>query len=237
MGRDDTHRILVVPSHLIHEFRRAAMSRSSFTLRSAQSPEAGLTIAGEWRPHLVVFDSGMQGMSATQFSAALRDSSDELGPKLLMLTAHFGDSADDLTEVGCDAHLIAPFDADHLAQTVGALLNVRSGRGERATVELLAEVEDHPSDGETANAQYANIVELGTRGLMIECEDHLTIGAIDTVKFFLPGRSERVVVSCVVLFADELRMRYAGEFIEVPADAGDAISRFVAAEVAKRGSG
>jgi len=175
-----------------------------------------------------------EGGSAAALNAQLRDDPELEDTKLMIVTSAFGGDGAELLDVPCDAHLIAPFEEEQLLQVICTLLTMRFRAGPRVRTELLAEIEETSADGGETASQYANILEISTTGLLLECEQHLTVGAIDTVRFFLPGTADRIVVTSMVLVADELRMHYAGEFVAVPAAAGEAIREFIESELARK---
>lgn len=94
-----------------------------FQLRSARSAEEALTIAATWKPHLVITDLQMPGMSGMDLFEKLH-MDDPLLP-VIILTAH-GTIPDAIkaTQSGVTSFLTKPFDSKELLEEVSsALLN------------------------------------------------------------------------------------------------------------------
>jgi DNA-binding response OmpR family regulator len=69
-------RILVIDDEpQITRVLRAALSAQAFDVRTANDPEEGLRIFGEWPPDLVITDLMMPGLSGVEVARAIRTTS------------------------------------------------------------------------------------------------------------------------------------------------------------------
>lgn len=95
---------------------------------AAEDAEAGLALAREQRPDLILMDiqlPGMDGLTATR--ALKRDPATATIP-VLALTAHAmkGDE-EQILAAGCDGYLAKPFRYPELLERVAAMLPASSG--------------------------------------------------------------------------------------------------------------
>ncbi|MEX1025677.1 MAG: response regulator transcription factor [Planctomycetota bacterium] len=112
----------------IVEIVRFNLEREGFHVLSAEAGDAGLQLALEHRPELVVLDLMLPGMGGLEVCRKLRESDRTLGASILMLTAK--DEESDVViglEMGADDYLAKPFRPRELVARIRALLR----RGER----------------------------------------------------------------------------------------------------------
>ena len=219
-------KILIVPEKLHVEVGSSFLDRRSFTVRAAPSGEAAIRFAVSWAPDMILLSSSVgPGMDAKEMCAAFREQPELDGIKILLLTVAITSAPTFVVSVGADAHLIQPFDERQLLQSIGSLLEVRTRRTPRINVEILARVEEPDSDD--ASPSMANIVSLSEHGVLLESERLLTIGNVSNIMFFLPGAQLAVHVRGKVLYADELVLQYAIEFVDVGEEERRSLREFV----------
>jgi len=112
----------------------------------------------------------------------------------------------------CDARLLQPVSAEQLLCTAAELLLVRTRRAPRVPVETLVHLQGFGLTTDN-HGTLANAINISELGMLLEAGAQLDLGASGTLSFFLPGATERVVVSGVVRVAlDEVLLHYAIEF-------------------------
>lgn len=120
--KQDLKRILVVDDEPnINDLISTSLKFSGFDVRSAMNGSEALTIAEEFKPHALVLDVMMPGMSGFQVCEKLRKDGLKVG--VLFLTAK--DSTDDKVTgltIGGDDYMVKPFSLEELIARVRAIL-------------------------------------------------------------------------------------------------------------------
>ena len=120
--KQDHKRILVVDDEPnINDLISTSLKFSGFDVRSASNGAEALAIAEEFKPHALVLDVMMPGMSGFQVCEKLRKDGLKLG--VLFLTAK--DSTDDKVTgltIGGDDYMVKPFSLEELVARVRAIL-------------------------------------------------------------------------------------------------------------------
>lgn len=126
-------RVLVVDDNVDQVMMLTGSLRlNRFSVQTAHTGSEGLSIALQWRPHIVLLDIGMPGMDGYEVARRLRaaergEPGKAAAPpakrmRLIALTC-YGRPADKALarEVGFDAHLTKPCDLDYLAMMIVSL--------------------------------------------------------------------------------------------------------------------
>jgi len=120
--KEDLKRILVVDDEPnINDLISTSLKFSGFDVRSAMNGAQALTIAEEFKPHALVLDVMMPGMSGFEVCEKLRKDGLKVG--VLFLTAK--DSTDDKVTgltIGGDDYMVKPFSLEELIARVRAIL-------------------------------------------------------------------------------------------------------------------
>lgn len=120
--KQDLKRILVVDDEPnINDLISTSLKFSGFDVRSAMNGAEALTIAEEFKPHALVLDVMMPGISGFQVCEKLRKDGLKVG--VLFLTAK--DSTDDKVTgltIGGDDYMVKPFSLEELIARVRAIL-------------------------------------------------------------------------------------------------------------------
>ena len=120
--KQDLKRILVFDDEPnINDLISTSLKFSGFEVRSAMNGAQALTIAEEFKPHALVLDVMMPGMSGFQVCEKLRKDGLKVG--VLFLTAK--DSTDDKVTgltIGGDDYMVKPFSLEELIARVRAIL-------------------------------------------------------------------------------------------------------------------
>ena len=125
-GRDK--RVLVVDDEVVvAEVVEQYLRRDGYDVRVATTGEAGLRVAREWAPDLVVLDVMLPGIDGLEVCRRIRQES--LTP-IIMLTAR-GDEADRIVglELGADDYMVKPVKQAELLARLSAL-GRRAGVGD-----------------------------------------------------------------------------------------------------------
>lgn len=121
-SKDELKRILVVDDEPnINDLISTSLKFSGFEVRSAMNGAQALTIAEEFKPHALVLDVMMPGMSGFEVCEKLRKDGLKVG--VLFLTAK--DSTDDKVTgltIGGDDYMVKPFSLEELIARVRAIL-------------------------------------------------------------------------------------------------------------------
>jgi two-component system KDP operon response regulator KdpE len=115
----------------IRRFLRASLSTHGFTLREAAAGEAGLNLAAEETPDLIVLDLGLPDMDGTKVLGKIRTWS---AVPVIVLSAR-GRESDKVAafEAGADDYLTKPFGVRELLARIRAVLR-RSVQGDEILV-------------------------------------------------------------------------------------------------------
>ena len=111
------------------------LSANGYTVRTARDGDAGLAMALDTNPDLVILDIGLPTVSGLQVAVELRNRS--FRSPVLMLTAR--DTVSDKVtglDAGADDYLAKPFDYDELLARVKALLRRASLRAGEAVMRV-----------------------------------------------------------------------------------------------------
>jgi len=118
----DTTKILVIDdSEDLVTLLRRVLTRQGYKVRTARNGAAGVRLATDESPALVVLDVGLPDRSGMDVIRDLR--AQGFSSPVLMLTAH-ADVADRVSglDAGADDYLAKPFDPDELVARIRALL-------------------------------------------------------------------------------------------------------------------
>jgi DNA-binding response OmpR family regulator len=99
-----------------------ALKQAGYDVSTANNGDAGLTVAHETKPALVVLDMMMPKRSGFLVIESLRKDYDE-PIKIIMMTANEGERHESYADLlGVDTYLHKPFAMEQLIQRVGELL-------------------------------------------------------------------------------------------------------------------
>ena len=95
------------------------LQRSGYTIRSARDAEAGLTLAAECQPDLILMDIHLPGMDGLDATKRLKRESATQAIPVVALTAlaMTGDEAR-IRAAGCDGYIAKPIDYRKFLETV-----------------------------------------------------------------------------------------------------------------------
>jgi len=122
-------RILVIEDdEEIVDVLRRTLRAEGYEVRATEEGEAGLRVAEEFLPDMVVLDLGLPDMDGLEVCARLREDGGEV--PILMLTAR-ADTEDRVTglDSGADDYLVKPFERAELLARIRALLRRHPPRG------------------------------------------------------------------------------------------------------------
>ena len=137
---------------------RVVLERAGHAVLEAMDAEAGLAIAREKRPDLILMDIQLPGMDGLSATVELKRDPATAAIPVLALTAHamMGDE-EKIRAAGCDGYLTKPFRYPELLARVAAMLSLPSplageGQGERgAAAKSPPSPQPSPIEGEGAS--------------------------------------------------------------------------------------
>jgi DNA-binding response OmpR family regulator len=229
-GHGERTRILFVPDQvLVSALDPSFLQGRSIAIRGVETVADALGIVSSWRPHLVVFRNQLEADAAAHFCRALAADANAQGTKLLMVTEALQDvDFAELADAGADAHLISPVEPPQLLATISELLLLEQRRANRAPVHTRVHTEGFEHDADTLETSTSIAFDLGEDGMVVEATRHLGLGAPGRVSFSVPGSAERLILHARVRAAiDEVRLRYAIEFLELGTAQRALIRRYV----------
>lgn len=107
----------------IRELVRYNLERENFTVRGAESGEAGLKAVSQKKPDLILLDLMLPGKDGLQVCRELKQNADVSDIPVIMMTAK-GEESDIITglELGAEDYVVKPFSPKVLAARVKAVL-------------------------------------------------------------------------------------------------------------------
>ena len=111
------------------------LTQERFKVLEAEDGEQALKIVQRDRPHLLILDLMLPGLSGIEVCRILRDRTETAKLPILMLTAKAGETDRVLgLEMGADDYLTKPFSPRELVARVRAILRRAEGRAETETL-------------------------------------------------------------------------------------------------------
>lgn len=124
-------RILVLDDEpQITRVLRASLSAQGFDVRTANDPEEGLRLFGEWKPDLVITDLIMPGLSGVEVCRAIRATSST--PVIVLSVRDHERSKVEALDCGADDYITKPFSIQELLARVRAHMRRAPERTESA---------------------------------------------------------------------------------------------------------
>lgn len=133
-------RVLVVEDHEdTREMLGTLLETYGFEVELAEDAPTALALASEWRPHAVLVDLRLPGVTGAQLARALRRLDATRTVPIVACTGYTRHAAiDEALAAGCDGVMIKPFETDALIASLRTLL------GRRDHDRDLARAADHP---------------------------------------------------------------------------------------------
>jgi diguanylate cyclase (GGDEF)-like protein/PAS domain S-box-containing protein len=222
-------KVLVVgPDSLSGELGPTVLGRPDIDRIHARDPASVLAGAERLRPHMVVLD--LPRAESIELVHGLRRNDATRPTAIVWLNRHDPpDVESEMRAAGANAVIPVPVDPFLWDRRLEELLSVPARRAERITARL----RDWSHFVHGADEATAVVVNIGARGVLLETERELELGAKVGLSFRLPGDATDVaVVGQVVRLAgtEEDRHRIGVEFLVYRGDARERICGFVDAE-------
>ncbi len=117
--------VLIDDDALLRRSLAFNLQKAGYSVQTAESAEAGISIVRLDRPDLVLLDIGLPGMDGLE---ALRSFRDQMGVPVILLTARRRELDEVLgLELGADDYVTKPFDLDVLLAHIKAVLRRTQG--------------------------------------------------------------------------------------------------------------
>lgn len=124
-------KVLVVEDHTdTRELLKYNLTSAGFDVAAAEDGQAGLNLAGAFRPDIILLDLMMPGIDGLEACRQLKSDSETARIPVIMLTAK-GEEIDKIVglELGADDYVVKPFSPRELVLRIKAILR-RSGTPE-----------------------------------------------------------------------------------------------------------
>lgn len=132
-GETVARRVLVVEDNPVNlELIIAVLEQEGYQVLTAESAEAGLHLAVEMKPDLIVMDVQLPGMSGYEATRRLKAHPATAAIPVLVFTS-YAMRGDDLKayEAGCDGYLTKPLDLQTFRETLRRFLSPSAPGGDR----------------------------------------------------------------------------------------------------------
>lgn len=154
MGMQDKLILVVEDESAIRDMVKFALEREGYRVASAPSAaDARMRIADE-RPHLILLDWMMPGVSGIELARELKSSATSRDIPIIMLTAR-AEEEDKVRglNVGCDDYVSKPFSFPELIARINAVLRRSMPGGEEERLSVAGLEVDHASQRVSARGE------------------------------------------------------------------------------------
>jgi uncharacterized protein (TIGR02266 family) len=182
------------------DLERSFLDREGFEVLAAESGRDALDIARREKPHMVLLDLNMPGMSGDEVCRVMKADPDLGKIPVIMVTS--GQKEEDLrrcTEAGCDGFLRKPLAQVELLEMIGRFLKAQARTAPRVPVRVPVAITVGEAGGVTVSA---STMDASTGGLYVELLDPPPVGARVTVELTLPGFTVPVRTAAVVVWVN-----------------------------------
>lgn len=227
-------KIIVVPPDLLDEV--GPLGDLPLESRTARNAAEALVLAQTFVPDLILFDSGITGMTPADFCRAARSEPHCARTRLLMLTARvsgslgaLGGMLDGLADADTDGHLLAPVDKFQLVTTMAALIGMADDSPVVDGAGMLAVLSQQDTE-----SIFVTVLALGDSRMQVEAQDHLRVGVPVRARLVLPATRNALTLTCTgPCPVDELRLRYELRFVGLTDADATALRQFVVARTGR----
>src|SRR3989442_15023939 len=122
----NSNRILIIEDNVLNlELAADLLEANGFVVLQARTAEAGLRLAREGSPDLILMDLSLPRMDGLCATKALKSDPATCHLTIIALTANAMKGDDQIAlNAGCDGYLTKPIDTKTFAQTVAAYLSL-----------------------------------------------------------------------------------------------------------------
>lgn len=120
--------ILVVEDNPLNlDLVRDLLEGEGYIVAAAETAEAGIRLARELRPALILMDISLPGMDGLEATRIIKSDPATRHLPIIALTAHAMKGDDRLAaSAGCDGYLAKPINTRHFISTVRALVAIKT---------------------------------------------------------------------------------------------------------------
>lgn len=215
--------LLVDDVGLFLQLEETFFKRKNCIILTARSGEEALKIVNENKPDLIVLDYYMPGMNGDEVCRIIKsDDRFKDVPVIMVSKSSKTEDIEKCLKAGADHYITKPIKQTELLEKAAELMNIPVRRSMRIFVKIEIEGK-HKKE-----AFFGRTENISTEGIFIICDKNLEVNSIVTLKFFLPGRKDEIVLKGVIVRVDPSKnIGYGIKFTEIANSTKEKLHNFI----------
>lgn len=215
--------LLVDDVGLFLQLEETFFKRKNCIILTARSGEEALKIVNENKPDLIVLDYYMPGMNGDEVCRIIKsDDRFKDVPVIMVSKSSKTEDIEKCLKAGADHYITKPIKQTELLEKAAELMNIPVRRSMRIFVKIEVEGK-HKKE-----AFFGRTENISTDGIFIICDKNLEVNSIVTLKFFLPGSKDEIVLKGVIVRVDPSKnIGYGIKFTEITNSTKEKLHNFI----------